>query len=333
MSQLVSLGEEIRRSELRDVVLKASLECYAHTVGLLESELLHQIALKTGKSPVQLQRERSVLSQTPPPHEIRQIGARLAEILVAAGSDLRLRLAGSVELSEVLNLVTQAAEKVGARSAAQESAVSQVSSRFRKALDVGTVVEFREKIAAEVSALEHLVSRMSEENRDLLEGLEVEMANYRRKLDEAKSYTLVDPLTNLPNREALQEAIREAQLSDVRLSLVVIEIGSLLHLQEQRGREVTDELVRQVAQRLRAASRPGEFVARLHAAAFAVFFPLPKRDAMLRGRLIEQSLRCEFRLRPDLRLAVPFFLAVTEPLPDENAEDLIARTTALIRPA
>jgi diguanylate cyclase len=274
-----------------------------------------------------------LLRELPRVHEIRDVGSRLGEIVSAAGADLRLRLAGSVELAEILSLVSKAAERVGARSAAQEAAVSNVSGRIRDAFAVESIQEFRDRIASEVASLESLIEKISAENRDLLEGLEVEMANYRRKLDEVKAYNLTDPLTGLPNREALQEAIREAQLSDAPLSLLVIEIGGLLHLQEQRGREVAGELVRSVASRLKSTVRPGEFAARLHAAAFAVLLPAGKRDAMLRGRLVEQALRCEYRLRPDLRLAVPFFLAVTEPMPEEAAEELISRTTALIRPA
>jgi diguanylate cyclase (GGDEF)-like protein/PAS domain S-box-containing protein len=86
-----------------------------------------------------------------------------------------------------------------------------------------------------------------------------------RRLEDA---ALTDTLTGMPNRAALQARLRacaqRAQQDPQRLHAVLfLDFDRFKHVNDSLGHEAGDELLRQIAQRLRAVLRPGDDLARL----------------------------------------------------------------------
>jgi len=85
---------------------------------------------------------------------------------------------------------------------------------------------------------------------------------------------LLDSLTGLPNRRLLAERMRhtvaDAQATGGRLGMVLLDIDRFKDINDSLGHDHGDELLEQVAQRLRQALRDEDIVARLGGDEFAI---------------------------------------------------------------
>lgn len=91
-------------------------------------------------------------------------------------------------------------------------------------------------------------------------------------LRELQAEATTDPLTGLPNRRALHEYLdrRVAAGPAAGLALLFIDLDDFKVVNDTLGHPAGDELLRIVAERLRASSRPSDLVARLGGDEFAV---------------------------------------------------------------
>lgn len=81
-----------------------------------------------------------------------------------------------------------------------------------------------------------------------------------------------DPLTGLANRDALAIGLKRLKQSrrPHALGLLMLDLDDFKHVNDTYGHRVGDQVLVTVAQRLQAASGPGELVVRLHGDEFAV---------------------------------------------------------------
>jgi diguanylate cyclase (GGDEF)-like protein/PAS domain S-box-containing protein len=97
----------------------------------------------------------------------------------------------------------------------------------------------------------------------------------RKAAEEAiKNLAFYDPLTTLPNRRLLLERVKQARASSARSqrygALLFIDLDNFKTLNDTRGHDVGDLLLRQVAHRLTGCVREGDTVARLGGDEFVV---------------------------------------------------------------
>ncbi|MBF0689712.1 MAG: EAL domain-containing protein [Cellulomonas sp.] len=95
-------------------------------------------------------------------------------------------------------------------------------------------------------------------------------------LDNAR-LALLDSLTGLPNRRLLadqmQRAIDKVADDDARVGLILLDIDRFKDINDTLGHDHGDELLQQVAERLRHALRDDDVVARLGGDEFAILLP------------------------------------------------------------
>ena len=87
------------------------------------------------------------------------------------------------------------------------------------------------------------------------------------RVETAERFASIDPLTELPNRFALQgrlaSALEEAEVRGERLGVLFIDVDGFKVLNDTIGHEAGDELLRQLADRLRRIVRKDDFIARI----------------------------------------------------------------------
>lgn len=158
-------------------------------------------------------------------------------------------------------------------------------------------------------------------------GLFSDISERKAREDRIRYLSEHDCLTGLPNRavfqDRLQQAIAQVRRSGHRIALLFIDLDHFKSVNDNYGHPVGDELLRQVAQRLRAQLREGDTVCRQGGDEFLVMLPdanRPQCAVPVIEKLVASLLR-PYRLgERELRVTVSAGISV---YPDDG-EDLDA---------
>ncbi len=117
----------------------------------------------------------------------------------------------------------------------------------------------------------------------------------RRAEDELRHQALHDSLTGLPNRSLLadrvEQGILQAQRAKTGLALLLLDLDRFKEINDTFGHQHGDEVLRQVAERLRQVLRTTDTVARLGGDEFAIVLPGGGDDALVVAHKIAQEMQ------------------------------------------
>ncbi|WP_082450065.1 sensor domain-containing diguanylate cyclase [Sphingomonas sp. Leaf231] len=153
----------------------------------------------------------------------------------------------------------------------------------------------------------------------------------RTALDEARGSARTDPLTDLPNRRAFDEAFA-ALHRDTPVTVAICDIDHFKSVNDNFGHAVGDRVIRMVAQTL--ASEKGMMVARYGGEEFALLFEDTPLDAA--ALVIERARQTIADRRPRVRETgeaigtVSFSAGVAEGRVGEGRAALMARADAAL---
>lgn len=132
-------------------------------------------------------------------------------------------------------------------------------------------------------------------------------ADNQRLLAQAREFALHDPLTALSNRRHLEDrlhlALARARRNDQQGALIYLDLDNFKPLNDQYGHALGDQLLCEVARRMREVVRESDTVARLGGDEFVVLAPDLGNDpaeATEAARILAEKLR--------LALAAPYVL-------------------------
>ncbi|WP_233888324.1 PAS domain S-box protein [Paraburkholderia flagellata] len=97
-----------------------------------------------------------------------------------------------------------------------------------------------------------------------------DVTEQRRTEQRLREGALIDPLTGLANRRALQEALCELRASGEPFALFFMDMDGFKSINDRYGHDVGDALLKEVARRLVATVRTGDVVSRLGGDEFVV---------------------------------------------------------------
>lgn len=115
-----------------------------------------------------------------------------------------------------------------------------------------------------------------------------------RKIDRFRRLSAIDPLTGLPNRRALESRLRDEWRRSERygfpLSMLLIDIDGLKHINDERGHAAGDQVLRGASEAIRLSLRGPDCGARWGGDEFAILAPNTAPDAArtLAKRLLDQ---------------------------------------------
>jgi diguanylate cyclase (GGDEF)-like protein/PAS domain S-box-containing protein len=107
-----------------------------------------------------------------------------------------------------------------------------------------------------------------------IEGTVIDITERKRAEEQVKHLAFHDALTGLPNRlllnDRLEVALAQAHRSRQKLAILYLDLDRFKVINDSLGHTVGDELLRRVAERLRACVREGDTVARLGGDEFVI---------------------------------------------------------------
>lgn len=145
--------------------------------------------------------------------------------------------------------------------------------------------------------LERQVQERTTELSETIQTLHQEVDDRKRVQERIHWMAHYDPLTGLPNRtflaERSKEAIAQAKANNTPLAVIFLDLDRFKHVNDSLGHKVGDELLKEIAKRLRAAVREKDTVARLGGDEFVLLLPGANAQGAARvaGKLQEASLR------------------------------------------
>lgn len=136
-----------------------------------------------------------------------------------------------------------------------------------------------------------------------------------------------DPLTGLPNRSALLDLL-EARVADPRTAVIFVDLDGFKPINDRFGHAVGDEVLRQLAERLRSSVRAGDVVARYGGDEFVVVAEVddPAAVGYLTTRLVA-GIERPFAVDHGV-VEVSASVGLAHPLPGDTPTSLLARADA-----
>ncbi|MDX6287254.1 MAG: hypothetical protein QOG53_2739 [Frankiales bacterium] len=278
--------------------------------------------------------QRDLVDQFEETQALSDLSDTLEKLTTTPGADVRRVRALQVEADHYESALNQVEDLVLAGKTAEAMRVdmSRVDpSAGRLATDLTELEE-----AASVASRAHLATAASQ-GRWLSGGTPVVVGGtllvalllfnvlrrYRRGVE---LLATTDPLTALPNRLALSQsatAVLDNRLSaGTRPSLLLLDLDGFKDVNDTLGHHYGDELLVQVAHRLRGAIKRGDVVARLGGDEFAVLLTDGGESV---GRLVADRIRAILRmpftvgqLSVDVGVSIGIAVATTE-APDLSA--------------
>lgn len=330
---LISIRDSIEELGAIEERLRAAVQAYAQAFKDVEEQIFRLYPAKLGLAKPSFSDQRKALSCEPGVAAIQRARAAFKSQMVATGVDFESRLAGLVDLSEVVARIGKLNDRLRGGVGRQGEQLEAVRNGLAGALGICNVEEMRRTLSGQIAALEKAIEHLKAENQELLGEMEASMASYRRQLDEAKALAGEDPVTGLPNRRRLDNEVDSFLGSGVRFSLILLSVHQFKLINEQHGHQAGDALLRQFGERLRAQCRAEEKAARWRGAEFALLVVGGLSEAIARSRPLERALAGDYTIpgsRGPLRVRVTVRFGIAESRDRDRRDDLFARAESLL---
>ncbi len=267
-------------------------------------------------------------------HALTDGGVRLTQRdIESLGTDIKPDTGGAAAKEKADGLVAQTQMQVeGFQDMVQ--AMRAETEDFGR--DLAASAEAMRLVPGQVPEVARIATEMLERVRTAesrLESATREASELRSKLEEARDNARRDPLTDLPNRRAFEEAYAAQAASGANMCLAVCDVDHFKSVNDRFGHAVGDRVLKAIAAALTQACT-GHLVARYGGEEFAVLFTGIDVAA---GRAVLDTARASvatknYRLREsDAPLgAVTFSAGLTRAQADEMCATAFQRADRLL---
>jgi diguanylate cyclase len=220
---------------------------------------------------------------------------------------------------DVVTAMRAETEGFGRDLAASAAAISHASATAGGVVEVARITgEMLERVRSAEARLENATREASE---------------LREKLEEARDNARRDPLTDLPNRRAFEEAYAAQSAAGERICIAVCDVDHFKSVNDRFGHIVGDRVLKAIASAL-GDSCPGHLVARYGGEEFALLFTgieIEAARSLIEGARVAVASK-HYRLREsDEPLgAVTFSAGLTVAGPEEGCGTAFHRADRLL---
>jgi len=262
--------------------------------------------------------------------EVLQSGPRLVErVLLNYSMTARDLQRGEIDsLQEILSVLGEAAQGVRRRSANYGSRFEQLGASLSELANEADPDQLRAGLAREAATLRDAVATMARESAAAAAGMEEDLSSFRKRLAEAESAALTDPLTGLSNRRALESQLQDRIAHGIPFCALLFDMDGFKSINDRFGHDCGDQVLKLFARILNEQVRPGDVVARWGGDEFFVLFDCEMKDALKRAQQIAARLSTRYDVYVDgntVALLIRASAGVVEYRAGESAAELFRR--------
>lgn len=241
-------------------------------MGLLRDLLLADDDALRGQLAERIETCRSALAGGVPVGDLSELsGACLAdgrEVVAAAAQARAQRLQDSMALVTALREVMAT---IGSEMSSMHTSISQSTERFEAIGLLSNPQQIKARLVAEVLTLKQIAVKRRRVWEETAKQLTQRVETLEHDLSHVRSEASSDPLTGVANRRGFDQTCdRWVRTSRSQFVMAILDVDDFKSVNDTKGHAAGDELLKLVAQQLKASFRDSDLVARVGGDEFAV---------------------------------------------------------------
>ncbi|WP_372941497.1 diguanylate cyclase domain-containing protein [Shewanella sp.] len=225
----------------------------------------------------------------------------------------------------------------------------RVNNADELVIDVDNITELKTQLTIQLSSLRDALSRKEaleqreqailrksiESMRKELNAMSNEANSYKEKLFEHQKLNLLDPLTQLANRTALEDRMEQEYRNHLRfkspLWIAVTDIDHFKAINDNFGHSTGDKTLQVIAMALKNSLRDSEFVARYGGEEFVLLLPgiTDEHISLMLNRVREKIKNIPFKFK-NQRITVTLSIGAAQVMENETLEEAFERADAAL---
>ncbi|GGP53979.1 diguanylate cyclase [Shewanella algicola] len=225
----------------------------------------------------------------------------------------------------------------------------RVSNADELVIDVDNITELKTQLTVQLTSLRDALSRKEaleqreqtilrksiESMRKELNAMSNEANSYKEKLFEHQKLNLLDPLTQLANRAALEDRMEQEYRNHMRfkspLWIAVTDIDHFKTVNDNFGHSTGDKTLQVIAMALKNSLRDSEFVARYGGEEFVLLLPgiTDEHISLMLNRVREKIKNIPFKFK-NQRITVTLSIGAAQVMENETLEEAFERADAAL---
>ncbi|WP_282110422.1 diguanylate cyclase domain-containing protein [Shewanella algicola] len=225
----------------------------------------------------------------------------------------------------------------------------RVSNADELVIDVDNITELKTQLTVQLTSLRDALSRKEaleqreqtilrksiESMRKELNAMSNEANSYKEKLFEHQKLNLLDPLTQLANRAALEDRMEQEYRNHMRfkspLWIAVTDIDHFKTINDSFGHSTGDKTLQVIAMALKNSLRDSEFVARYGGEEFVLLLPgiTDEHISLMLNRVREKIKNIPFKFK-NQRITVTLSIGAAQVMENETLEEAFERADAAL---
>lgn len=170
------------------------------------------------------------------------------------------------ELKKMIGLLTEVVSAVSEGSGNYHQEILQSTQKLTEISQLEDIRKLRSLLASEIQSLKETVRQKQSKEKEHYDQLNRHVEALQSRLQTAVSRSLLDPLTNLYNRQGwdqeLYNACQAASIMQIPFAVSLIDIDNFKHINDDYGHQVGDLVLAKLGTALKDSFRSDDFIAR-----------------------------------------------------------------------